>query len=210
MFKESILCLCFCSAEYSLHVQYYCHPIYHPIPCTGGSRSGGGGGEGMCGSRNFCQGGQVSLTKKALTTFFFVCLFFLVLSIFNRSQMVNFKETHHFSRFQTGSNIFQGGGLTFSRGEGGGGVQLLIPYRNPYNLWFSRGGGVRTPCPPLRICTCRGSGQPGKSQVVYVSLEILLLTPPPPPSSLEKQLNPLNPITSRGGSEKPSVKHIDD
>ena len=30
----------------------------------------------------------------------------------------------HFSRFQ--------GGPTFSRG--GGGVQLLIPYRNPYNL----------------------------------------------------------------------------
>ena len=24
--------------------------------------------------------------------------------------------------------------------QGGGGVQLLIPYRNPYNLWFSRGG----------------------------------------------------------------------
>ena len=50
--------------------------------------------------------------------------------------MVNFKENYHFSRFQ--------GGPTFSRG--GGGVQLLIPYRNPYNLWFSR--GVRTPCPP--------------------------------------------------------------
>ena len=28
------------------------------------------------------------------------------------------------------------------------GVQLFIPYRNPNNLWFSRGGGVRTPCPP--------------------------------------------------------------
>ena len=91
----------------------------------------------------FVRGGggvQVSLTKKALTTFFF----FLVLSLFYRSQMVNFKEIYHFSRFQRGSNIFQGGGE--SNFFQGGGVQLLIPYRNPYNLWFSR--VVRTPCPP--------------------------------------------------------------
>ena len=33
---------------------------------------------------------------------------FLVLSLFYRSQMVNFKEIYHFSRFQSGSNIFQG------------------------------------------------------------------------------------------------------
>ena len=73
--------------------------------------------------------------------------FFLVLSSLYWIQMVNFKENYHFSRFRRGSNIFQvggGGGPTFSRG--GGGVQLLIPYRNPYNLWFSRGG--------------RGSGHP--------------------------------------------------
>ena len=55
---------------------------------------------------------------------FFFVLFFSVLSLFYRSQMVNFKENYHFSRFQ--------GGPTFSRG--GGGVQLLIPYRNPYIL----------------------------------------------------------------------------
>ena len=49
--------------------------------------------------------------------------------------MVNLKENYHFSRLRRGSNIFQGG-PTFSRGGGGGGggVQLLIPYRNPYNL----------------------------------------------------------------------------
>ena len=46
---------------------------------------------------------------------------FLVLSLFYRSQMVNFKEIYYFSRFHRGSN--------FSRG-----VQLLISYRNPYNL----------------------------------------------------------------------------
>ena len=33
--------------------------------------------------------------------------------------MVNFKEIYHFSRFQRGSNIFQGGG--------GGGVVHLFP-----------------------------------------------------------------------------------
>ena len=42
---------------------------------------------------------------------------FLVLSLFYWSQMVNFEENYHFSRFQRGSNIFQGGGgLTFSKG----------------------------------------------------------------------------------------------
>ena len=61
--------------------------------------------------------------KSSDNVFFFFFFFFLVLSLFFRSQMVNFKENYHFSRFQ--------GGPTFSRG---GGVQLLIPYRNPYNL----------------------------------------------------------------------------
>ena len=75
--------------------------------------SGGGGGPGQS-------------DKKALTTFFFI----LVLGLFYRSQMINFKEIYHFSRFQRGSNIFLGD-PTFSKG--GGGVQLLIPYRNQYN-----------------------------------------------------------------------------
>ena len=88
----------------------------------------------MRGSRNFRQGGgggPGQSDKKALTTVF------LVLSLFYWSQMVYFEENYHFSRFQRGSNIFQGGSIFF---QGGGGVQLLIPYRNPYNLWFSRGG----------------------------------------------------------------------
>ena len=72
---------------------------------------GGGGGGGL--------GNQVNLTKKSNVSLFF----FLVPSLFYRSPMVNFKENYHFSRFQRGSNFFQGGG-----------VQLLIPYRNPYNL----------------------------------------------------------------------------
>ena len=48
--------------------------------------------------QEFSSGGvQVSLTKKALSTFYL--FFFLVLSLFYRSQMVNFKEIYHFSRF---------------------------------------------------------------------------------------------------------------
>ena len=63
-----------------------------------------------------------------------VCLFFaffLVLGLFYSSQMVNFKENIIFQGSGGGQN-FQGGGPTFSRGEGG--VQLLIPYRNSNNL----------------------------------------------------------------------------
>ena len=98
-------------------------------------------------------GGPGQSDKKSSDNGFFFCVFFfIVLSLFYRSQMVNFKEIYHCSRFQRGSNIFQGGGVQFFPGR----VQLLIPYRNPYNLWFSRGGGVRTPCPPLWILrTCR-------------------------------------------------------
>ena len=88
----------------------------------------------------FVRGVQVSLTKKkeAQTTFFFSPQLNLQKSI---SQ---FQEVHLFSRFQRGSNIFQGGGATFSRG----GVQLLSPIENHITCDFSGGGGVRTPCPP--------------------------------------------------------------
>ena len=78
------------------------------------------------GSRNFHQGGggegSGQSDKKALTTIF------LVLSLFYRSQMVNFKGIYRFSRLQMGSNFFQGVQLF------PGGVQLIIPYRNPFNL----------------------------------------------------------------------------
>ena len=39
--------------------------------------------------------------------------------------MVNFKEIYLFFKVPEGVQLFPGGG---------GGVQLLIPYRNPYNL----------------------------------------------------------------------------
>ena len=71
----------------------------------------------MRGSRNFRQGGPGQSDKKALAFFFlFFFFFFLVLSLFYRSQMVNFKENHHFSRFQ-GGPTFTRGGPTFSSGD---------------------------------------------------------------------------------------------
>ena len=63
----------------------------------------------MHGSRNLRQGGPGQSDKKSSDNVFFF-FFFSVLSLFYRSQMVNLKEIYHFSRFQRGSNIFQGGG----------------------------------------------------------------------------------------------------
>ena len=96
----------------------------------------------MRGSRIFVGGGGgpgQSDKKKALTTFFFFFSPQLILQRSNGQFLRNlsfFKVPEGVQHFQGGSNFLQGGG-----------VQLLIPYRNPYNLWFSR--GVRTPCPPL-------------------------------------------------------------
>ena len=60
----------------------------------------------MGGSRNFHRGGggegPGQSDKKALTTIF------LVLSLFYRRQMVNFKEISRFSRLQMGSNFSRG------------------------------------------------------------------------------------------------------
>ena len=88
----------------------------------------------------FVRGVQVRLTKKAKKKFFF---FFLVLSLFYRSQMVNFKEIYHFSRFQRGSNFFQGGGSN-----------CLFPIETHITCDFPGGGGSGPPVPPLWIRTC--------------------------------------------------------
>ena len=72
----------------------------------------------MRGSRNFRQGGPGQSDKKSFDNvffFFFSFFFILVLSLFYRSQMVNFKEIDHFR------------GPTFSRGGGGGGGVQLFP-----------------------------------------------------------------------------------
>ena len=95
-------------------------------------RGGGGGGV------------QVNLTKISSDNVFFFFFFLLVLSLFYSSQMVNFKENNHFSRFQRGSNIFQGG-PTFSRG---GVSNCLFPIETHITCDLPGGGGVRTLCSP--------------------------------------------------------------
>ena len=93
-------------------------PISCLLPCADPGifvRGGGGGGGG---------GPRQSDNKSSDSVVCLFFAFFLVLGLVNRSQMVNFKEKYHFSRFRRGSKFFQGG-PAFSRG--GGGVQLLIP-----------------------------------------------------------------------------------
>ena len=85
--------------------------------------SGGGGG------------GPGQSDKKALIFFLF-----LVLSLFYRSHMVNFKENYHFSRHfpgGVGSNFFQGGG----------GNNCLFPIETRITCDFPGGSGP--PVPPL-------------------------------------------------------------
>ena len=65
-----------------------------------------------------------------------------IFSLFYRSQMVNFKENYHFSRFPRGSNIFQGRGPTFSRGS-----NCLFPIETHIACYFLGGGGP-DPLPP--------------------------------------------------------------
>ena len=57
--------------------------------------------------------------------------------------MVNFKEIYYFSRFQRGSNNFQGGwGPTFSSG---GGSNCLFPIETNITCDFPGGGGPLDP-----------------------------------------------------------------
>ena len=62
--------------------------------------------------------------------------------------MVNFKEIYHFSSFQRGSSIFQGGGggSNFFQG-GGGGSNCLFPIQTHITCDFPGGSGP--PVPPL-------------------------------------------------------------
>ena len=91
----------------------------------------------MRGSRNFRQGGPGQSAKKSSDNLFF----FLVLSLFYRSQMVNFKEIYHFSRFQRGPTFSRGGVQLFP-----GGSNCLFPIETHITCDFPR--GIRTPCPP--------------------------------------------------------------
>ena len=109
----------------------------------------------MHGSRNFRQGWSWSIwhIKSYDNGFFFGPQLILQKTNGYFHRKLSFSEVpegiQHFFQGGGGSNYFQGAG-----------VQLLISYRNQYNLWFSRGGGVRTPIPPLdppmvKLKTCR-------------------------------------------------------
>ena len=111
----------------------------------------------MRGSRNFRQGGPSSDNV-------FSSSFFLVLSLFYRSQMVNLNEIYHFSRCQRGSNIFQGGGgSNFFQG----GSNCLFPIETHITCDFPGGSGP--PVPPgsalaLLVYPLRSRGNPLRSR----------------------------------------------
>ena len=88
----------------------------------------------MRGFRNFRQGGggPGQSDKKALTTFFFSPQLIL------QSQIINFKENYHFSRFLRESNIFQGGG----------GVQLFPGWGVPIAYSYRKYTTCDFPPPP--------------------------------------------------------------
>ena len=92
----------------------------------------------MRGSRNFRRGGggggPGQSDKKSSDNVFFFSFLFSPQLILQKSNG-QFQRNLSFFKVPEGVQHFPGGG-----GGGGGGVQLLIPYRNPYNLSFSRGG----------------------------------------------------------------------
>ena len=75
--------------------------------------------------------------------------------------MVNIKEIYHFSRFQRGSNIFQGGGSNFFQR----GSNSLFPIETHITCDFP-GGGSGPPVPPS-----------GSALVFYVFFTFILSLP---------------------------------
>ena len=81
-------------------------------------------------------GVHVSLTKKSSDVFF---CFFL------SPQLINFKAIYHFSRFQRGSNIFQGGGGSNFFHVG---TNCLFPIETHITCDFPGGTDLLPPPPP--------------------------------------------------------------
>ena len=94
----------------------------------------------MHGSRNFRQRGLGQSDKKALTFFLVV---FLGLSLFYRSQMVNFKESIIFQGSRGGQH-FPGGVQLFP-----GGSNCLFPIETHITCDFPGGGGPDCLSSPL-------------------------------------------------------------
>ena len=121
LFHAVALCLpfpfCSCAmSPFSTQLRYVY--VFHAAPlrllsCAdpGIFVEGGGGGGGG--------GGSTSIQQKSFDNVFFS----LVLSLFYRSQMVNFKENYDFSRIRRGSNLFQVGAHLF---QGGGPIAYSL------------------------------------------------------------------------------------
>ena len=104
-------------------------PISCLLPCADPRILSGGGGPRQSDQKKLCQ-----------RCLFFA--FFIVPGLVYRSQMVNFKEKYHFSRFRRGSKFFQGVQLFL----GGGGSNCLFPIETQITCDFP--GGSRPPAPP--------------------------------------------------------------
>ena len=92
--------------------------------------------------QEFSSGGvHVSLTKKALTMFFFFCFF---LSPLQKSNC-QFQRNLSFFKVPEGVQHFPGRVQLFP-GGGGGGSSCLFPIETHITRDFQ--GGVRNPCPP--------------------------------------------------------------
>ena len=135
--------------------------------------------------KEFSSGGSRSVWQKSSDNIFFS----LVLSLFYRIQMVNFKEIYHFQGSRGGPTFSRGGGPTFSRG---GGSNCLFPIETHITCDFPGGGGVRTPCPPLWIRTwaavidwltvvkstkgvdLRGYGPTGSNTAIWMNIDFIL------------------------------------
>ena len=73
---------------------------------------------------------------------------FLVINLLILQKSNGYFQRKLISQGSRGCPTFFRGGPTFSMWGGGGGqggAQLLFPYINPYNLWFSRGSGPLSP-----------------------------------------------------------------
>ena len=133
-------------------------------------------------ARNFRPGGggvQVNPTKKALTTFFFSPHLIL------QKSNVYFQRKLSFFKVQEGVQLFPGGGGGSNFFQGG--VQLLIPYRTPYDLWFSR--GVRNPLPPPPPLDPPLTFPTFPTLLWYVYFSMLLH--PPPPTTIPRSAHTL-------------------
>ena len=121
----------------------------------------------MRGSRNYFQGGGVHARRPEMDNLFFCPQ--LILQFIGGVQWFDYRENYTFPRIQRGSKIFQGGGgPTFSRMAGGGGVLIIIFKETHITCEFLGGSGPKS---PLWIRTCKVAIKVFRSVLSHVILE---------------------------------------